>query len=125
MGSILERLQTDCKALYASFGQQGKVPADKLPSVASVFPFQIAQQVAGSFNALVPLMGKGVRKNVLPALEERQRKIVSAIGYYEATKSKHDRQVFAALGGAVVALRVIPAKLTPVIRSITNSIKVR
>lgn len=124
MASILQRLQTECQALYAAFGQQGKVLADKLPVVASNFGILQAQQVAGSFNTLVPLMGKGVRKNVLPALQERHRKIVSAIGYYEANKAKHDRQVFAALGGAVVALRVIPAKLTPVIRSITNSIKV-
>ena len=124
MGSILERLQADCKALYAAFGQQGKVPADQLPTVPSSFSIQHAQQAASSFPVLQSLMGKSVRKNVLPGLEERQRKIVSAIGYYEATKAKHDRQVFAALGGAIVAMRVIPAKLTPVIRSITNSIKV-
>lgn len=125
MGSILERLQGDCKALYTAFGQQGKVPADKLPTVPSPASFSIqqAQQAATSFPVLQSLMGKGVRKTVLPALEERQRKIVTAIGYYEATKAKHDRQVFAALGSAVVAMRAIPAKLTPVIRSITNSIK--
>lgn len=124
MGLILQRIQSDCQALYAAFATQGKVPADKLPSLGAVFGIQQAHQVAKSFDALVPHLGRGAKKMALPLLEERQRKIVTSIGYYEATKSKHDRQVFAALGGAVIALRVIPAKLTPVIRSITNSIKV-
>lgn len=125
MTGVMQRIEMDCRALYTVFGGQGKVPADKLPVVPSVFGVQQAQQVAGSFDALVQLMGKGAkRKSVLPVLEDWHRKIVSSIGYYQATKAKYDRQVFAGLGAAVVALKAIPSKISPVIRSITNSIKV-
>lgn len=125
MTSVLERLQTDCQVLYSLFGQQGKVPAPKLPVVPAIFGLQQARQVLTSFDALVPLMGRGTKKTVLPALDDQHRKISAAVGYYEARKARHDRQAYAALAGALVALRVIPAKVTPLIRSITTSIKVR
>jgi hypothetical protein len=123
MAIIIQRLQMDCQGLYAAFGSQGMVPASKVPTLGGAFGIQQAHQVAKSFDVLVPLIGKAVKATAFPLLEERHHKILMAIGYYEATKAKHDRQVFAAIGGAVIALRVIPAKLTPLIRCITNSIK--
>lgn len=125
MALVLQRIQLDCQTLYGMFSKQGKVPAAKMPSVPAVFGIQQARQVATSFDKLVALVPAAAKKTALSALEEQHRKVLTAAGYYEATKAKHDRQVFAALGGAVIALRVIPAKLTPVIRSITSSIKVR
>ncbi|KAK4703463.1 TATA-binding protein-associated factor, partial [Phenoliferia sp. Uapishka_3] len=123
MALVLQRIQMDCQTLYTMFGKQGKVPPAKMPIVPANFGIQQARQVAGSFDALVALMPTAAKKNFLPALQEQHRKVITAAGYYEATKAKHDRQVYAALGGAVIALRVIPTKLTPVIRSITSSIK--
>ncbi|BGP38652.1 TATA-binding protein-associated factor mot1 [Rhodotorula kratochvilovae] len=123
MDPILARLRQDCTAFYAAFGTQGKVPAAKLPSVPDVFGLAHAQMVANSLNALVPLMQVKSKKEVLPALEERHRKVLGGIAYFEGVKARHDRQVFAALGGAVIALQAIPAKITPLIRSVTNSIK--
>jgi len=125
MDPILARLRADSTAFYAAFGTQGKVPADKLPSVPDVFGVAQAQLVADSFSALVSLMQAKSKKAVLPSLEERQRKVLGGIAYFEGVKARHDRQVFAALGGAVIALQAIPAKITPLIRSVTNSIKVR
>ena len=126
VSTVLDRIQADCQGLYGAFGQQGKIPADKLPSVPSdgTFTIRQAQQASANFDALARMMGKATAKEVLPALEERRRKILTAVGYFEVVKGKHDRQVYAAIGGALVALRAIPAKITPVIRSITNSIKV-
>lgn len=122
----LQRIQVDCHALYSAFESQGKVPSSKVPQLsAGSFSSIQANQAISGFDALIPLMGKGTNKTVLPALEERKKKLVVAMSYHDATKATHDRQVFAALGGAVVALRVIPAKVTPIIRSITTSIKVR
>lgn len=122
----LQRIQVDCHALYSAFESQGKVPSSKVPQLsAGSFSSIQANQAISGFEALIPLMGKGTNKTVLPALEERKKKLVVAMSYHDATKATHDRQVFAALGGAVVALRVIPAKVTPIIRSITTSIKVR
>lgn len=126
MSLILSRIQLDCHALYAAFESSGKVPAENVPSLsAGSFSIVQAQQAISGFDRLIPLMGKGTKKDVLPVLEEKKRKLIIAVSYFEGTKHKHDRQVFAAIGGAVVALRVIPAKVTPVIRSLTNSIKVR
>ncbi|GAA6038936.1 hypothetical protein JCM8097_000582 [Rhodosporidiobolus ruineniae] len=123
MAPILSRIKVDCTAFYQAFGSQGKVPAAKLPTVPDVFDIQQAQLVAGSFDRLVPLMTVKSKKAVMPVLEERLRKVQGGIAYFESVKAKHDRQVFAALGGAVIALQAIPAKITPLIRSITNSIK--
>ncbi|GAA5855493.1 hypothetical protein JCM8547_007859 [Rhodosporidiobolus lusitaniae] len=123
MIAILNRLRIDSVALYAAFGSQGKVPAAKLPSVADVFGIQQARMVLSSYPALVPLMTVQSKKAVLPVLEERQRKVESGIAYFDGVKAKHDRQVFAAVGGAAIALQAVPAKITPLIRSITNSIK--
>ncbi|KAI5477115.1 hypothetical protein MNV49_006843 [Pseudohyphozyma bogoriensis] len=125
MSVVLVRIQVDCQALYSIFGTQGKVPSSKLPTVAPVESFGIvhARQVVASFDALVPLMAKAAKPKILPLVEEQHRKISAAVGYYEGMKGKYDRQVFAAVAGAVIALRIIPAKLTPLIRCITTSLK--
>lgn len=120
---ILARLRSDCATFYSAFGSIGKVPSAKLPSVPDVFGIQQAQLVANSFNALAALVPQKSRKTAMPQLEERLRKLQSGIGYFEGVKSKHDRQVFAAVAGACIALQAIPAKITPLLRSITTSIK--
>jgi TATA-binding protein-associated factor len=125
---ILHRLRADCVALYATFSQQGKVSSAKLPSIpeSPSFTFSSAQQVEASYSALLLHLSlkPAAKKTVLPQLEERYRKVESGIAYLETTKTKHERMVFAALGSALIALKTIPAKMTPLIRSVTNSIKV-
>ncbi|GAA6037551.1 hypothetical protein NBRC10512_002557 [Rhodotorula toruloides] len=120
---ILTRLRSDCATFYSAFGSLGKVPSAKLPSVPDVFGLQQAQVVANSFNALAALVPSKSRKTAIPQLEERLRKLQSGIAYFEGVKSKHDRQVFAAIAGACIALQAIPAKITPLLRSVTTSIK--
>ena len=123
MTQIQERVKADCVALYGAFASQGKIPADQMPSIPPAFSITTAHNVVTSFDALAGLIPKPAKAKALPALTERRNKLLGAIGYYDATKAKHDRQVYAALGGAVVALGAIPTKITPVIRSITASIK--
>ncbi|GAA5821317.1 hypothetical protein JCM11251_004568 [Rhodosporidiobolus azoricus] len=120
---VLSRIRADCVALYGAFGLQGKVPPAKLPSVPDVFGIAQAHVVANSYNALLALVTAKNKKTVLSNLENQQQKVKGGIAYFENVKEKHDRQVYAALGGAVIALQEIPAKITPLIRSITNSIK--
>lgn len=84
-----------------------------------------AQLAIDSFDSLVGMMVKSTKKAGLPILEERKRKLITALGYYASLKDGHDRQVYAGVAGAIVSLRIIPAKVSPIIRSITNSIKVR
>ena len=125
---VLNRLRADCVALYNTLAQQGKVSSAKLPSIpeSSEFTLSSAQQVEASYSALLPHLNlkPAAKKALLPQLEERYRKVESGIAYFESTKAKHERMVSAALGGALVALKAIPAKMTPLIRSVTNSIKV-
>ena len=126
---IINRLRADCVALHTAFSQQGKVPPAKLPTIpdSSEFTFSSAQQVEASYSALLPHVNlkPTAKKTVLPQIEERYRTIENGIAYFETTKTKHERMVLAALGGAVIAMKAIPAKMTPLIRSVTNSIKVR
>ena len=131
---ILSEAYAECQALLQAFISEGKVPANIVPKIpasldasgppADLFTVDVAGQVAGpTFDALVQRMPKASAKTVLPALRERQMKVVGSIGYYLAMKEKHDRQVSAAVASAVIALRVMPAKLNPVIRSIMNGVK--
>lgn len=122
---ILQRVRGDCASLYACFATQGKVPADRLPSVPEPFGRDQADIVIKSYVALMALIPPKAKKAALPQLEERYQQILSAIAYHDTAKSRYDRQVYAALGGAVIASKAIPAKITPLIRSVTNSIKVR
>lgn len=121
MNLIIQRVLIDCQALYTVLGSNG---AQGLPVLGANFTVTQATQIVANFSVLVSRIKGGSKSAALPALEERKRKIEIAMGYYEATKARHDRQVFAAMGGALIALRAIPAKLTPLIRCITNSIKV-
>ncbi|GAA5884682.1 hypothetical protein JCM6882_005348 [Rhodosporidiobolus microsporus] len=123
MSLILNRVRADCVAYYNLFGSQGKVPPAKLPSVPDVFGIAQAHVVANSYTALVALVAAKNKKAVLPNLENQYQKVQGAIAYFDNVKTKYDRQVYAAIGGAVIALAAIPAKITPLIRSITNSIK--
>ncbi|GAA5967385.1 hypothetical protein JCM11641_000529 [Rhodosporidiobolus odoratus] len=121
--AILSRIREDCVALYAAFSKQGKVPAGKVPALPDSFGIQQALLVASSFSPLLDLVPARSKKTAMPILEEQLRKLQGGIAYFEGAKAKHDRQVYAALGGAVIALGDVPAKITPLIRSITNSIK--
>lgn len=126
MTLVLQRIRLDCHAFLAALESAGKFPAGKVPSIPKDSSFSIiqAQQAITSFDRIAPFLTSKGKQTALPMLEERKRKIVISIGYFELTKVKYDRQVFAAMGGAVVALGIIPAKVTPIIRSLTTSIKV-
>ncbi|GAA6059472.1 hypothetical protein JCM10212_005411 [Sporobolomyces blumeae] len=124
---IINRLRADSVALYTTFAGPAKVPQAKLPSIPESpdFSSASARQVVNSYPALLGHIGlkPAARKNILPQLEERFRKVDSGLAYFDATRAKHERMVSAALGGAVIALGAIPAKITPLIKSVTSSIK--
>lgn len=133
---VLGRIYTECQALLNFFVTDGKVSPDLIPTLppslvpteppVEVFTVETAGEIART--AFDALLAKITRKTMTPnlsgLLRERQMRIVSAIGFYMAMKEKHDRQVSAAVAAAVIALRTMPAKLNPVIRSIMNGVKV-
>ena len=135
MTALLKRVYTECHALLSSFGSEGKVAKDRIPSLPSridslgnaseSFTLATAQMtVTKHFDALAALLSKHATKNVLPGLKERRNKVMVSIGRYGVMKERYDVQVMAGLGGALVALRVLPAKIGPVVKAIMDSIKV-
>ncbi|CAG8585707.1 17161_t:CDS:10, partial [Cetraspora pellucida] len=142
--SILRRIRGECQALLNTFVSVGKIDSAVIPTLPShvlgeviqsdvsfpLFSIEIAVELsAATFNNLLAQVtgidGKSTqaRSDERQSLNDRKRRVMSSIGYYESTKHKNDVVVFAAIAGAVVALRALPPKLNPVVRSIMNSIK--
>ena len=134
MTVMMLRIQAECQGLYNSFQRDAKVPKAKIPALPTTvdplgmmvdaFTIDTAKHVAQSgFETLLSQAGSKAKKAALPLLEDRQRKLIAAIGFYQANKERQDTQVFASIAGAVISLKVLPSKLNPVIRSIMNSVK--
>lgn len=68
-------------------------------------------------------MSDKARHIVLPLLLELRGKIKIEVARTAALKEAQDVQVFSALAGAVVALRILPTRLNPLIRSAMNGLK--
>lgn len=135
MTVLLTRIQVESQGLITAFAVDGKIKRDKLPvlpqkvdplsNADDVFSLATARDVAGKhFETFSAALSKATAKAVLPSLKERQRKLLASIGLFVVMKEKYDVQVFAAMAGATVALRTMPAKLNPIIRSIMNGVKV-
>ena len=135
MSTILMHIQADCRALLSAFITNGKVPKGSVPRLPSridaassgtdVFTLSTAQQVVGpTYDHLVTQLSKSAAKHVLPSLQERQRKILTSIGYFVISKERYDSQVGAAVAGALVAIRVMPGKFGGVVKAFMDGIKV-
>nr|XP_019011335.1 TATA-binding protein-associated factor [Kwoniella pini CBS 10737]OCF50116.1 TATA-binding protein-associated factor [Kwoniella pini CBS 10737] len=134
MSVILQRIYTECQALLNAFNVEGKIPKDRIPTLPSkidplnsapdVFSLITAQQAIGpTFEGLSKLLIKPAQKVALNALKDRQRKVMGSIGYFSVMKERYDTQVMAGIAGALVALRVMPSKLGPVIKSLMDAVK--
>ena len=134
---VLKRIRGESQNLLNAFHTEANVPMDAistlptlvpgeaLPEQGPLFTIETATQVVGEmYEQLVAKIPrcKG-RVALINALAERQKRVVSSIGYFEDLKQKIEINVYAATAGAVVELGVLPAKLNPVIRSVMNSIK--
>ncbi|CDS01912.1 related to MOT1-transcriptional accessory protein [Sporisorium scitamineum] len=134
MTVMLQRIQAECQGLYNSFQRDAKVAKAKIPALPTTvdplgmmvdaFTIDTAKDVAqNGFESLLSQAGSKAKKAALPLLEDRRRKLIASIGFYQANKEKQDTQVFASIAGAVISLKVLPSKLNPVIRSVMNSVK--
>lgn len=115
----------DIEGLLATFASLGKVPPEKIPHLPSdCFTIERATHVINhDYHTLLPLVGRVNKKTALASLEDRRRKLLHVIGMYESDKATFDTQLDAAVAAAVVALREIPGKISPVIKGLTQSIK--
>ncbi|CAG8444968.1 8385_t:CDS:10 [Ambispora gerdemannii] len=132
---IIRRIRGECQALLNSFVSEANISLDLIPALPtnvlgepgnadnSCFCVETAGHIASDiFDQLSANIHKS-RKSIIETLDDRKCRVLSSIGFYESSKQKLDTNVYAAISGAVVALRVLPPKLNPVIRSIMNSIK--
>lgn len=119
---ILARIETSCRYLDNLLRSllPHKVVPTFIPAVG--FALQHAHAMIEQLPALLKLLPTGPQSS-LADLSERHAKLRQAVDYYEHLVAQHDRQVLAAVGGAMIALGALPPKLTPVIRSITTSLK--
>lgn len=134
---VLKRIRSECQNLLNAFHSEANVPANLVPTLPALVPgealpeqgplFTIetaTQVISEMFDSLVTKVPKGKgRATLLKALEERQRRVVASMGYFEELKQKIEINVYASTAGAVVELGVLPSKLNPVVRSVMNSIK--
>ncbi|EGG04881.1 uncharacterized protein MELLADRAFT_116969 [Melampsora larici-populina 98AG31] len=123
--SYLAGIKKDSEGLFATFASLGKVPAEKIPKLpACDFTIESALKVVNQdYPALIPLVGRGSKKMAIASLEDRRRKLQDVIGMYEKDRVIFDTQLDATVASAVVALREIPGKISPLIKGLTQSIK--
>ena len=136
MNMLLSDLYSRCQALMDAFNIEGKVAKAKIPKLPrrvdalskskDGFSLATAQLAIGQhFDMLVNLVSKSVKEIVTRSLQDRRRSILSWIGHFSIMKERYDVQISAAVAGALIALRVMPPKLGPVIKGIMDAIKVR
>ncbi|KAL2271442.1 hypothetical protein VTJ83DRAFT_813 [Remersonia thermophila] len=133
--SFVQRVRAQSLALINLFRDHGKVPAHKLPTLAVVvqgepeagpgaFSVANAEKVVGDdFDKLKKAMAPGQRLIALPQLNEARDGAVQAIEEAKAAKEARDARIRAAAACALVAMKVLPKKPSPLIKAIMDSIK--
>ncbi|KAF8321727.1 hypothetical protein DL93DRAFT_2209827, partial [Clavulina sp. PMI_390] len=122
-----------CRNALEAFQRDGKVSATKIPelphtvdtdpSSPTAFTITMAHSlVDGVFPDLLKSLPKR-KKSQLQALEEKVKGVQQSLDQYKLMKDQHDARVASAVAGALIALRELPAKLNPVIRSVMNGVK--
>ncbi|KAI9270458.1 hypothetical protein BDA99DRAFT_557285 [Phascolomyces articulosus] len=134
---VLKRIRGECQALLNGF-VDAKLQASALPILPTmvlgeampspelqIFSIETASWVVGeAYDTLLTKVPRGKGRNAsLAALDERQKRVIASIGYYEELRQKVEIHVYASTAGAVVELGELPTKLNPIIRSVMNSIK--
>lgn len=114
MQVLLQRMQHDCQQLAVGLVRDAGVPKAQVPTLPDPMTYAAAQ-------AMLEVAAQ--RAPDVAALQEPQRQIRLTLERYDSTKETNDVLVLAAVAGAVVAWRVLPAKLNPLIRSLMNSLK--
>ncbi|TIC01506.1 hypothetical protein E3Q18_00684 [Wallemia mellicola] len=130
---MLSQIRNECQVVYSSLINDGKVNKDHLPSIPAevdptgtiqgAFSLALAEDLMGSIYNDASSKISNRKKNALGMIDDRRKKTISTIQFYKTRKDRYDNQVYSAIAAAVVALRELPVKLNPVIRSIMNSIK--
>ncbi|KAH9900563.1 SNF2 family domain-containing protein [Xylariomycetidae sp. FL2044] len=133
--SYLQRVRSQCQQLLNLFRDHGKVSQHKLPTLAVVvqgeaeagpgaFSLAVADKcVSEDFDRLKKAMAPAQRLIASQQLNDARGTTVSAIDDAKAIKETHDVRIKAAAACALISLKVLPKKPSPLIRGIMDSIK--
>lgn len=129
----LARIHSDCTNLLQLFVQDCKIPISMVPFLGSridiygndpnAFTIKLAHDAVGSeFTKLKDSLGRTKKREIAVLVEKRQQ-VVASIDRYDELKVQYDTRVSAAFAAAFVALKSVPAKVSPVVKGIMNGVK--
>ncbi|OTA60029.1 hypothetical protein K449DRAFT_397105 [Hypoxylon sp. EC38] len=133
--SYVQRVRSQCQQLMNLFRDHGKLPQHKLPVLAVVvqgeaeagpgaFSLATADKcINEDFERLKRAMAPAQRLITSQQLSELRASAVSAIEDAKAIKDTRDVRIKAAAGCALIAMKVLPKKPSPLIKAIMDSIK--
>ena len=133
--SFVQRVRSQTQQLINMFRDHGKVSQNKLPTLAVVvqgeaeagpgaFSIANAEKVVNDdFERFKKAMAPGQRLIALPQLSEARDVTVSAINEANAAKEARDARIKAAAACALIAMKILPKKPSPLIKAIMDSIK--
>ncbi|EON98140.1 putative tata-binding protein-associated factor mot1 protein [Phaeoacremonium minimum UCRPA7] len=133
--SFVQRVRSQCQQLVNLFRDHGKVSSSKLPTLAVVvqgeaeagpgaFSVANAEKVVGDdYERMKKAMSPGQRLIASAQLAEAREVTVAAIEEAKVAKDARDVRIKAAAACALVAMKVLPKKPSPLIKAIMDSIK--
>ncbi|KAM0265193.1 hypothetical protein ACHAQJ_000346 [Trichoderma viride] len=133
--TFVQRARTQCQQLLHLFRDHGKVSHSKLPTLPvvvqgeaeagpSAFSIATAEKCVGEdFERLKKLMPPGQRLIAGQQLSEARADTVSAIAEAKAFKDARDVRIKAGAACAMVAMKLLPKKPSPLIKGIMDSVK--
>ncbi|KAH6661114.1 hypothetical protein BKA67DRAFT_654254 [Truncatella angustata] len=133
--SYVQRVRSQCSQLINLFRDHGKVSQSKLPTLPVVvqgeaeagpnaFSISIAEKCVGDdYERLRKAMAPAQRLITTTDLAEARKSTVSAIQEAKVAKDGRDVRVKAAAACALIAMKILPKKPSPLIKGIMDSIK--
>lgn len=133
--SYIRRVRAQCQQMVNLFRDHGKIPGNKLAYIApvvqgepdagpSAFSLQSAQKCVGDdYAKMEKAMAAGPKLVAGKQILEARESTVMALEEAKDAKLARDVRVKAAAACALVAMRVLPKKPSPLIKGIMDSIK--
>ncbi|UZP43910.1 hypothetical protein NXS19_011722 [Fusarium pseudograminearum] len=133
--NFIQRVRTQCQQLIHLFRDHGKVSHSKLPTLPVVvqgeaeagpnaFSITIAEKCVGDdYERLNKAMPPGQRMIASQQLSEARNITMLAIEEAKTAKAARDIRVKAAAACAIVGMKVLPKKPSPLIKGIMDSVK--
>ncbi|KAI5465705.1 SNF2 family DNA-dependent ATPase domain-containing protein [Mariannaea sp. PMI_226] len=133
--NYIQRVRTQCQQLLHFFRDHGKVSHSKLPVLPvvvqgeaeagpSAFSITTAEKCVGDdYERLKKAMSPGQRLIASQQLAEARDITVSTIEEAKVVKAARDIRIKAAAACAMVAMKILPKKPSPLIKGVMDSIK--